>query len=65
MKILVNPFNSEMGRIGMRVSRNSCSPRLSNGGRHAVRKFRRTVTMKITIEGSNIEMVFEGLKTVR
>ena len=48
----------------MRVSGKSGAARSPEGGRHAVSKFRRTVTMKITIkdrERSNIAAVFERL----
>ena len=50
MKILVNYFNRKMDRIGMRRSRKSCAARPREGGRNAVRKFRRAVSMKIAIE---------------
>ena len=51
----------------MRESRESCAARPREGGRHAVSKIRRAVTMKIAVEErerSNITTVFERLKTV-
>ena len=68
MKMLVNSCISEVDRIGMRKSRKSCAARPQEGGRHAVSKFRRAVTMKIAIENrkrSNIAADIERLKTVR
>ena len=41
-----------MDRIGMRMSRKSCAARPREWGRHAVSKFRRAVSMKITVEES-------------
>jgi hypothetical protein len=54
-------------RIGVRESRKSSAAGPREGGRHAVSKFRRTVTMKIAVEKrerSNIAAVNERLKTV-
>ena len=51
----------------MRVSGESCAARPQEGGRHAVSKFRRAVTMKIAIKDSkrsNIAAKFQRLKTV-
>lgn len=51
----------------MRVNRKSCAARPREGGRHAVSKLRRAVTMEIIIEDrkkSNIKVVIERLKTV-
>ncbi len=67
MKILVNSCIRKVDRIGMRVSVKSCAERPWEWGRHAVSKFRRAVTMKITVENSNssnIAAVIERLKTV-
>ena len=50
MKMLVNSCIRELDRKGVRVSRKSGAARPPEGGRHAVSKFRRAVTMKITIE---------------
>ena len=50
MKILVNSCIRKMDRIGMRRSRKSCAVRPQEGWRHAVSKFRRTVTRKIAVE---------------
>ncbi len=50
MKMQVNSCISEVDRIGMRGSRKSCAARSREGGKHAVRKFRRAVTMKIAVE---------------
>jgi hypothetical protein len=54
-------------RIGVRESRESSAAGPREGGRHAVSKFRRAVTMKIAVEKrerSNIAAVNERLKTV-
>ena len=67
MKILVDFCIWEVDRIGMRVSRKSCSVRPREGERHAVNKFRRAVSMKITVEDNkrcNIAAVRKKLKTV-
>ena len=51
----------------MRVSGKSCAAGPQEGGRHAVSKFRRAVTMKIAIKDSkrsNIAAKFKRLKTV-
>ena len=50
MKMLVNSCISEVDRIGMRKSRKSCAAWPREGGRHAVSKFKRAVTMKIAVE---------------
>jgi len=66
VKILVNSCISEVDRIGVRVSRKSCALRPQEGRRHAVSKFRRTVSMKITVEDSqrcNIAVERERLKS--
>ena len=52
MKILVNPCIREVDIIGMRVSKKSCAARPREGGRNAVSKFRRVVSIKITVEDS-------------
>ena len=39
-----------MDRIGVRISGKSCAARPREGGRHAVSKFKRAVSMKITVE---------------
>ena len=67
MKILLNSCIREMDRIGMRVSRKSCATRPREGRRHAVSKFRRTVSMKIAVQDSNrcnIAAECKRLKTV-
>ena len=67
MEILVNSCIRGLDRIGVRGSSKSCAARPLEGGRHAVSKFRRAVTMKITIEDrkrSNIAADIERLKTV-
>ena len=46
VKILINSYIRKMDRIGMR-SRKSCAASPRDGGRHAVSKFRRAVSMKI------------------
>ena len=51
----------------MRESRKSSAAGPREGGRHAVSKFRRAVTMKIAVEKrerSNIAAVNERLKTI-
>ena len=66
MKKLVNSCIRKLDRIGMRVSGESCAARPREGGRHAVSKFRRAVTMKIAIKDSkrsNTAANFERLKT--
>ena len=50
MKILVNSCIRKMDRIGMKRRRKSCAARPREGVRHAVSKFRREVSMKITVE---------------
>ena len=67
MKVLVNSCIRKLYRIGVRISRESCAAGPQEGGRHAVSKFRRAVTMKIAIKDSkrsNIPAEFERLKTV-
>ena len=67
MKMLVNSCISEVDRIGVRESRESRVARPREGGRHAVSKFRRAVTMKIAVKDRqrcNITTVFKRLKTV-
>ena len=67
MKMLVNSCIRELDRIGVRASSKSCAARPTERGRHAVSKFRRTVSMKIAIEDrerSNIAADIERLKTV-
>ena len=67
MKLLVNSCFSEVDKIMMRVCRKSCAARSREGGRHAVSKFKRTVSMKITVEDSkrcNTVAECERLKTV-
>ena len=64
MKMLVNSCIRELDRKGVRVSRKSGAARPPERGRHAVSKFRRAVTMKITIEDrkrSNIAADFKSL----
>ena len=48
MKILVNSCIRKMDKIGMKRSRKPCTA--GGGGRHAVSKFRRAVSMKIAVE---------------
>ena len=50
VKILINSCIRKMDRIRMRRSRKSCAARPREGGRHAVSKFRREVSMKIPVE---------------
>ena len=50
VKILVNSYIRKMDRIRMRRSRKYCAARPREGGRHAVIKFRRAVSMKIAVE---------------
>ena len=50
MKILVNSCIRKMDRIEMGRSRKSCAARPREEGRHEVNKFRRAVSMKITVE---------------
>ena len=67
MKILVNSSISWVDRIGMRMSRKSCAARSRERRRHAVSKFKRAVSMKITVEDSkicNIAVKCKRLKTV-
>ena len=67
MKIPVNSCIREVDRIGMGVNRKSCVVRPREGWRHAVSKFRRAVSMQITIEDSNrcnIAVECKRLKTV-
>ena len=54
MKIQVDLCIREVDRIGMRVSKRSCAARSQEGGRYAVSKFRRAVSLKITVEDSKI-----------
>ena len=46
MKILVSSCVRKMERIRMRRSRKHCAARPLEGGKHAVSKFRRAVSMK-------------------
>ena len=48
--MLVNSCIRELDRKGVRVSRKSGAVRPPDGRRHAVSKFKRAGTMKITIE---------------
>ena len=67
MEILVNSCIRKVDRMWMRASRKSCAARPREGERHAVSKFRKSVRMKITVEGSkrcNIAADFKRLKTV-
>ena len=50
VKILINSCIKKLDRIEMRVSGESCAARPWEGDRHAVSKFRRTVTMKIAVK---------------
>ena len=50
VKILVNSCIRQMDRIRMRRSRKSCATRPQEGGRHAVSKFRRAISMKLAVE---------------
>ena len=50
VNILVNSCIRKMNRIGMIKSRKCCAARPQEGGRHAVSKFRRAVSMKIAVE---------------
>ena len=50
MKILVNSCIRKMDRIWMRRRRKTCAARTREGERHVVSKFRRTVSMKISVE---------------
>ncbi len=68
MEMVVNSCISQVDRIGVSERRKSCAARPWEGGRHAVSKFRRAVTVKTAIEDRqrcNIATVFERLKTVR
>ena len=49
MKILINFCIRKVDIIGMR-SRNLCTARPWEGGRHAVSKFRTAISMKISLE---------------
>ena len=49
MKILVNPCITWVDRIGMRVSKKSWAVRQKERGRQAVSKFRKAVSMNITV----------------
>ena len=50
MKILVNSCIRKMDKIEMRRSRKLCATRPREEGKHKVSKFRRAVSMKITVE---------------
>ena len=50
MKTLVGSCISEVDRIRVRESRESHSGRPREGGRHAVSKFRRAVSVKIAVK---------------
>ena len=50
MKILVNACIRKMDRIGMRRSKKPYAVRPQEGWRHAVSKFRITVSMTIAVE---------------
>ena len=52
MKILINLCIWEVDRIGTRVIRKWCAARPREGRSHAVSKFRRAISMKITVEDS-------------
>ena len=68
MRILINSCIRKLDRIGIRVSGESCAAGPREGGRHAVSKIRRAVTMKIAIKDnkrSNTAAMFKRLKTVR
>ena len=49
MKILFSYYIRKMDRIGIRKNRKVCAARPREGWRHAVSKFRRTVSMKIAV----------------
>ena len=66
MKKLVNSCTT-LDRIRMRVSRKSCVARPWEERRHAVSKFRRAISMKITVENNkrcNIAVECKEFKTV-
>ena len=50
--ILVNSCLRWVDRIGMSVRKKLCAARPREGRKHAVSKFRRAVSMKITVEDS-------------
>ncbi len=50
MKMLVDSCIRGLDSIGMNISRKSCATGPRKGGRHAVSKFRRAVSVKIAIE---------------
>ena len=50
VKIQVNSCIRNMDKIGMRRSKKPCAARPQEGGRHAVSKFRRAVSMKIAVK---------------
>ena len=67
MKVLVNSCIRGLDSIGVRKSRKSCAARPREGGRHAVSKFRRAVSMKIAIKyrkRCNIAAEFKRKDTV-
>ena len=49
MKILVNSCIRKMDKIGMNRCRNSCVATPREGGRHALSKLSRVVSMKIAV----------------
>ena len=62
MKMLVNSCIRGLDSIGMSMSRKSCAAGPRDGGRHAVSKFRRAVSMNISIEDrkrGNMAVEFE------
>ncbi len=67
MKMLVNSCIRNLGRNGVSLIGKSCAARPLEGWRHAVSKFRRSVSMKITIEDrkrSNIASEIKRQNTV-
>ena len=67
MRILVNSCIRDLDRIGVRERGKSSAARPKKGGKHAVSKIRKAVSMKITVEYSkraNITAKRERLKTV-
>ena len=68
VNILVNSCINMVDIIGVKGSRKSCAARLWEGRSYTISKFRKAVTMKISVEGSkryNIVVDCEKLKTIK